>query len=185
MSEQEPSFLDLLDEDERQRAEELGRDTPTDIEVRLDWLLERIVKRQRQIKRNNGVAEKRALMIEDWRRGENMKLESAIGWFESEVRSLLPPDSKEFEREYGKKSRNLPSGTVGWRRQPDRIEIYDENKLLAWAKLLDLPITVKESVSKFEVRKAMDAGAEPDGVDLIKGLDELYIKPTQQDPEEE
>ncbi len=185
MSEHEPSFLDLLDEDERQRAEELGRETPTDIEVRLDWLLERIVKRQRQIKRNNSVAERRALMIEDWRRGENMKLENAIQWFESEVRALLPPDSKEFEREFGKKSRNLPSGTVGWRRQPDRIEVFSEEKALAWAKAMGLPIKVKETVSKTELKKAMDAGAEPDGVDLIKGLDELYIKPTQQDPEEE
>ena len=52
MSAEQPTFADLLDEDEQSFAATLGDDgSRTDAEVRIDWLLERIAKRSKQIER--------------------------------------------------------------------------------------------------------------------------------------
>lgn len=177
MSTEQPTFADLLDEDERSFAATLGDgSTRTDAEVRIDWLLERIAKRNKQIERNKAVADARKAMVDDWLCAENLRLDNGISWLESEIRQLIPHSLAEFEREYGKKSRNLPHGVIGFRRQPDKVNVFDEEKALTWAKLMGLPIKVKESVSKTELKKALDAGAEPDGVEIIKGLDQFYVR---------
>jgi len=174
----EPNFLDLLEEDEREFAGQLGSaGTRTDTEVRLDWLLEKIAKRHGMVARNNAVADARVSMIEDWRRAENDRLLRGIAWLESNVRELLPQGADEFEREYGKRSRNLPYGTVGWRRHPDKVEVFDEARALAWAKASGLEIATKESVSKTTLKNSLEAGDEPDGFEIIRGLDEFYVKP--------
>ena len=178
MSEQEPTFLDLLEEDEREFAAQLGSPgTRTDTEVRLDWLMERIARRHRQVALNNAVADARKTMIEDWRQSQNQRLERGIAWLEGSIRQILPHTLEQFEREYGKKSRNLPHGTIGWRRHPDKVEVFNEERALLWAKERGLEIAVKESVSKTTLKKALEAGEEPDGFEIIRGLDEFYVKP--------
>ena len=124
------------------------------------------------------MADARQLQIEDWRQGENAKLEKAIDWFQYEVRQLVPPDARTFEETYGQKSRRLPYGSIGFRRTPAKVEVYDADKALAWAKAHGLETKVTETVSKTELKKATNGEVPPDecGFGIAAGTDEFYVK---------
>lgn len=155
-------------------------ETPrTEVDTRIDWLMERIAKRRRIIEDNDAVADARILQIEDWRQGENAKVQRQIDWFQSEIRRLLPIDAESFEREYGKKSRVLPFGTIGYKKKPDTIEVFDEERALAWAKERGLEIKTipaRETVAKPVLKKALETWSDPDGFEVIRGLDDFYVK---------
>ncbi|MFP5327750.1 MAG: host-nuclease inhibitor Gam family protein [Acidimicrobiia bacterium] len=60
----------------------------------------------------------------------------------------------------------LPTGTIVGRRPPERIEVLDEEKFIAWAKANGHPelVRVKEEVDKQAIKKATVA---KDGVSVI------------------
>ena len=155
-------------------------DPLTDTEARLDWLLERIANRQAEIATNNAIADRRKLQIEDWRQGENAKIERSIDWFNSQIRQLVPIEPTEFEQQFGKRSRTLPFGTIGYRKMPDTIEVFNPERALEWAKARGQEtkiIPASETVSKTVLKAALKQHTDPDGFEVIRGLDEFYVKP--------
>lgn len=147
------------------------------VDARLDWLLEKLTDRKAQVRLNNEVADARKLAIEDWRQAENAKIESSISYFEFECRQLLPADSKDFEAQYGQKSRRLPFGTIGFRQSPAKVEVFDVEKALAWARLHKLDITIKETVSKTVLKKAIEHTEDPpDGFQLVPGSSDFFVR---------
>jgi len=178
MSDQ-PDIFGLVEEDEREFLATMGPDeapTLAEVDSRLDWLLERIAKRRKQVAENDAVAKARLLQIEDWRQGENLKLERSIEWFQSQLRQLVPIDAQAFEASYGQRTRRLPFGTFGYKKHPPKVEITDEERALAWAKANGCEIKVKETVSKTALRAELEAGKVGDGFELITSYDEFYIK---------
>lgn len=177
----EPEIIREIEETERTFVEQfLGKvwesHERSEVDVRLDWCMEKIRQAKRMMEQNDRVAEARKLQIEDWRQGENRKLENRIGYFEWCVRELMPDDVEVFQDVYGKKSRDLPFGTVGFRQQPDKIEVYNEEQALAWAKLHKLPTKIKETVSKTELKKAIKHTADPPvGFQLVPGSSEFFV----------
>ena len=177
-----PDFIAEVDEDEREFLSAFlsttqEEDDATRNDTRLDWLLEKLAKRREQKARNNAIADARKLMVEDWRQGENAKIERAVSWLEFQIRELVPADSDAFSKTYGAKSRALPFGTIGYRKSPPTIEVFDEPKALEWAKLHKLEIKVKESVSKTELKKAIEYTQDPpDGFGLIPGGETFFVK---------
>ena len=82
-----PDILSAADEDERDFLaaflDKVGSEADRTVtDSRLDWLLEKLCKRKEQIARNDDIAKARLLQIEDWRQGENAKIERAAGWIE-------------------------------------------------------------------------------------------------------
>lgn len=185
MVDEQPEILRLAEEDEQEflasflskaHADAAVTDK-TDTDIRVDWLLEKLGKRQAQIAQNNAIAEARKLQVEDWRQAENAKIERSISWIEYQIRELLPPDGESFQEAYGQKSRALPFGRVGFRQNPARVEVFDEDRALAWAKLHKLDIKIKESVSKTDLKKAAEHTQDPpDGFEVVPGLEEFYVK---------
>ena len=147
-----------------------------DVDSRLDWLLEKRGKQEAEIAKNNAIAERRLLQIEDWRQGENGKIERAMSWTDYQIRELLP-DADEMQNQYGKRSRILPFGTVGYRKTPPKVEIFDEAKALEWARIHKVDIKVRESVSKTDLKKAIQNTQDPpDGFGLIPGSEEFFVR---------
>jgi len=183
----EPEITRLADEDEREFLDafmskawdDAASGEKTEIDVRLDWLLEKLAKRRAQVAENNAVAEARILQVEDWRQGENAKIERAISWIEYQIREMLPPDGETFEKTYGQKSRALPFGKVGFRQSPPKVEVFDKDKALAWAKARGVStklIPAREEVDKSALKEALKTHTDPDGFELILGLDQFYVK---------
>ena len=175
-----PEIITEIEEAEREFLEGWNAEpieSVSDVDTRIDWLLERIAKRQKLIARNDAVARSRYEQIRDWHLGENAKIQRAIDWFRYQIREIVPADVASFERCYGKKSRTLPFGTVGFRLSPPRLEIFDMEKAVAWAKARKLEIKTTVSVSKAVLKKALSmTDEEPDGFDIADGADEFYVK---------
>jgi phage host-nuclease inhibitor protein Gam len=82
-----------------------------------------------------------------------------------------------------KKSRTLPSGTVGWRLHPDTLSIDDPEKCLHWIRdkglageVLEVRTTehLKANAIKAHIKAT---GEVPDGCTFTAGEDEFYAKP--------
>ena len=178
----EPDIIQEIEGDDREFLESfLGKAWAdferSDLDVRLDWLMEKLARAQGLVAQNDGVAKERHGHIEDWRQGENAKLGRQISYLEWCIRELMPPDQQTFEKAYGQKSRALPFGVVGYRKSPDTIEVFDEARALEWARLHKLEIKVKESVSKTDLKRAIQHTEDPpDGFQLVPGTSELFIK---------
>jgi len=148
----------------------------SEVDSRIDWLMERIAKRRGVIADNNATAAQRAAQIEDWRQGENAKIERSVDWFNYQIRLLLPADGAEFKDQYGKKSRTLPFGTVGFKAHPSTLEVFDEERALAWAEARGLEIKTKRTVSKTTLKKALGDERSGDGFEVITHPDDFFVR---------
>lgn len=149
--------------------------------VRIDWLLERVATLEFEIAQNNETADRRIEMQEDFRQGENAKLQGAITHWTREIATLAPASGEAFKKEYGgKKSRQLAHGKFGYTQCPDSVVIADDEKALAYATENGLQIkrVVQVSISKNELKAhAKNTGvSEGEGWRLVPGADEFYVK---------
>ncbi len=152
-----------------------------DVDSIIDWHLEKLRANQAEVIRNRLVANQRVETIRDWEAGEFAKLDRQREYIVGQIGQLAPPTSEATVEEYGKKSRTLPNGSFGFRAKPDRIEIEDAEKALAYAKQEDLEITVRESVSKTVLKKwAQGMGvADGGGWRLEPGKPGFFVTPAK------
>ena len=154
-------------------------DTTADSDlVRIDWLLEKVTGLKAEIAENDAVAKRRMEMQEDFRQGENAKIENAITYWVGQIGQLAPADGDAFKAEYGKKSRTLAHGSFGFKRRSERIEIDDEKAALAFAVKNHLPVRIVNSVTKTSLKDyAQSTGEmEGDGWRRIEAADEFFVK---------
>ena len=154
-------------------------DTTADSDlVRIDWLLERVAGLHAQIAENNEIADRRIAMQEDFRQGENGKLDRAITYWVGQIGQLAPPSGEAMKSEYGQKSRELAHGKFGFKARPERIEIDDEKAALAFAVKNHLPVRIVNSVTKTSLKDhaAATGECEGDGWRRIEAADEFFVK---------
>ena len=154
-------------------------DTTADSDlVRIDWLLEKVTALKAEIAENDAVAKRRMEMQEDFRQGENAKIENAITYWVGQIGQLAPPSGEAMKAEYGKKSRTLANGSFGFKRRSERIEIDDEKAALAFAVKNHLPVRIVNSVTKTSLKDyAQSTGEmEGDGWRRIEAADEFFVK---------
>ncbi len=77
----------------------------------------------------------------------------------------------------GRRSVNLPSGTIGFRTEPKKLAVTDEKQLLAWCRgQLPSAIKVVESVPKTPLMDHLKTTGElPQGVELLGGNERFYV----------
>lgn len=77
-----------------------------------------------------------------------------------------------------RKSINLPAGCVGYRTEPPRLLVKDEQGLLAWcASNLPAAVVVERHVLKSVVKDHVGATGEvPTGAEVVEGGERFYIK---------
>lgn len=76
-----------------------------------------------------------------------------------------------------RQSTNLPSGCIGFRTEPIRLAVTDEQRLLAWCRInLPSAIRVVESVAKTPLMQHVKLTGEcPDGTELQGGGKRFHI----------
>jgi phage host-nuclease inhibitor protein Gam len=77
-----------------------------------------------------------------------------------------------------RKSLNLPAGTVGFRIDPQRLEVTDEQTLIRWCRVnLPSAIAVSEQVIKSVVREhVVTSGELADGAEIVDGAERFFLK---------
>lgn len=189
-----PDLLEQIDADEKAFFESIGANMPegeqlSDVDARIDWLLEQIAERQDQIEHVKAVARRRIDMIRSWQEDETAKVGREIEWLEGQIRLNAPKTVDDLQALYGtrKKSISLPSGTVGFRSSADTVEVEDEEKALAWAETAcPDAIKVKRSVLKTPIKALLAEGGvlttgekcDPDenGLRFVPGEESFYVK---------
>lgn len=102
------------------------------------------------------------------------RLERAQNYFNDQLQGFVLTETKD------KKTRSvkLLNGTIGFRHNPDKLEVEDELAALEWAKAqLPEAVCVKESLDKSIAKEHIKSTGEvPDGCTLIPGSDAFYVK---------
>ena len=138
----------------------------------------------------NWCVAKYAMAEERIKEAEEMKraaIEHVNRWFERytsdfqvtkmTMQDLLKPYIAEMIKDQKTKNMKLINGTAGFRKTPERVEVKDETQLIAFAKTNGIPVKIKESVSKTDVKTFIKkTGAIPEGVEFIEGSDKFYVK---------
>lgn len=169
---EEEAFFQALDLEVPVFSDELGNRPQLDTFI--DHYLEALAERERTIAENRRVADARKAMIEQWLQSENTRIEREAFWLTRQIEAFAA------EYDYGKKkSRNLPHGTFGVRRSPDRLEVNDEAAALEYAATHGIAGAIKRSILKTPLLKHLkETGDIPDGCELLEGTDTFYVKPT-------
>lgn len=149
----------------------------------LDRIVEKIIQIDKDLEERVAVAEKRINELTYWINNEKQKAQEAKEFFTS----LVAPFLKEKLKDAKTKSINLPSGTVGLRKQQPEIK-RDNAKLLEWLKnknKVDF-IKITEEVKWAELKKTLkfengraitDSGEDlSDAIEVIEREDSIYFK---------
>jgi phage host-nuclease inhibitor protein Gam len=159
-------------------AADLTRGTPIDLDVRADQLLYRLGKIHVEIKRNEEVADARLQPIREWLTNANEQLLRQASYTEYLIKQI--GEVLEFGN---KRSRQLPSGRIGFRKAPARVEITDAAGALEFAQLSGLPIDVKQSVSKTTLKAHIETTGElppaDSGIVYVEPRDLFFITPSE------
>jgi hypothetical protein len=92
--------------------------------------------------------------------------------------SFLPALSAWAEQALGTgraRSIKLAYGTVGFRKQPDRLDVLDAAAAVAWCEA-NLPTAITKSVAKTELKSyAKETGETPAGCEFVMGTDKFSV----------
>lgn len=103
------------------------------LDAAADWQLQKygeILARKAEV--SDAAAARRSMVtdrVDAWEAEEHRKLDNALEWIEATLKTLF-----RGMKLVGKaKSRKLPHGSVGTKEVPERVEVTDKKKYLAWA----------------------------------------------------
>jgi hypothetical protein len=150
------SFIDELLDEAEAREEKFNREL-------IDLVLIEIRDLQDQVEENFEQAERERTIIKNWAITSNDKLVNRINFLEKRLEAWL--------KEEGQKTVDLPNGVIRFRKQPDRIEIIDNELFLnnaASSMLSIIPETAKADLNKIKtyIKKS---GRTPKGCEIIQG----------------
>ena len=150
------SFIDELLDEAEAKEEKLNREL-------IDLVLIEIRDLQDQVEGNFAQAERERTIIKNWAINSNDKLVNRIQWLEKRLEAWL--------KEEGQKTVDLPNGVIRFRKQPDRIEIIDNELFLnnATSNMLSIiPETAKADLNKIKAF-IKRSGRTPKGCEIIQG----------------
>lgn len=162
------SLHEFLDEQEQVHDESFKVDT----DEKANWALRKIKQFQEQQKENTALAEAEIEKIDEWLKSENEKLQGDIDYFTSLVAEYA---IKKREDDPKFKSKKLPNGRMGFRKQQPKFHYKDDLLVESLKKSgrTDL-IRVKETPDKTAVKKNFivqgDKLIDPDTGEVIEGV---------------
>lgn len=111
--------------------------------------------------------------IAAWERKEYEAIDSKIDWLMGE----MAPYVRDVIGAGKKRSVDTPSGVVGFRSPPERVEVEDEPRAITHLKAVaPQAVVVKESIDKRAAKKLLDEGVEIPGLSIVRGEDRIYVK---------
>jgi len=113
-------------------------------------------------------------------------IEKINTWFENythdyqntleKMEEFLRPFVEERIKDTKSKTLKMINGKASFRTMPEKIEILNEDELIEFAKKENIPVQVKESVYKTDVKKYIEStGRIPECVRIIPGSEKFYI----------
>jgi hypothetical protein len=149
-------FIDELVKEAEVKEQKLNRELA-------DLMLLEIRNLQEEIERVFDQAEKERTIIKNWAITKNSKLTNRIDWISKKLELFL--------KEENVKTLELAFGSIRFRKQPDRIEIIDNELFLnnATSNMLSIiPETAKADLNKIKAF-IKRAGRTPKGCEIIQG----------------
>ena len=149
-------FIDLIVKESEEKEQKLNCEMA-------DLMLLEIRNLQEEIERVFEQAEKERTIIKNWAITKNSKLAGKIEWIGKKLELFL--------KEEGVKTLDLAFGTIRFRKQPDRVEILDDELFLnnATSNMLTIvPETAKADLSKIKAF-IKRSGRIPQGCEIIPG----------------
>ncbi len=150
------NFIDELVKEAEEKEQKLNRELA-------DLMLLEIRNLQEEIERVFDQAEKERTIIKNWAITKNSKLASRIEWISKKLELFL--------KEENVKTLELAFGSIRFRKQPDRVEILDNELFLNNANsscLMIVPETAKADLNKIKAFIKI-SGRTPDGCEVIPG----------------
>jgi len=149
-------FIDELVKEAEEKEQKLNRELA-------DLMLLEIRNLQEEIERVFDQAEKERTIIKNWAITKNSKLANRIEWISKKLELFL--------KEENIKTLELAFGSLRFRKQPDRVEILDNELFLNNANsscLMIVPETAKADLNKIKAFIKI-SGRTPDGCEVIPG----------------
>jgi phage host-nuclease inhibitor protein Gam len=147
----------------------------------LNWALERMAAAEAQMAENAALAAEAHARIDARLASINHGPSRAIDYFSAQIRIYAESHRAELLKGGKKKSRDLPGGTIGWKKTGGTLVVENADEALAWAKAqpLEANLTrVKVELSKSGLNAHFKANGEiPPGCVLTEESEELQIKP--------
>ena len=180
--------LELVGPDWAEFVAEMEADAPdggdaSQDENRINWILGKMSDITRLVLANKATALCGTRHWEEWLAGENMALSRQTRHWHGEIACLMPSSPEDAKKTYGKLSRSLPNGDVGWKKDKDTIDVSDPKAALAYAETNHLEVAEKTtfSVSAATLKTHMEAtGAlEGDGWRHVEGKSHVFVKPAK------
>ena len=150
------NFIDELIKEAEEKEQKLNHEMA-------DLMLLEIRNLQEEIERVFDQAEKERTIIKNWAITKNSKLTTRIEWISKKLELFL--------KEEGVKTLELAFGSIRFRKQPDRVEIIDDELFLnnATSNMLTImPETAKADLSKIKAN-IKRSGRIPQGCEVIPG----------------
>jgi hypothetical protein len=149
--------------------------TPVEAERECDRLLAALKEATDEQEANRRVRDEEFQRMEHWLERVNRAPKEREAWLFHMLKAVAP-----FVPRFGKKSRDLPHGTVAWRTKPRRVEIVDPDTALAWAKARGLPTVTKESVAHAVIEGAWKTGmGVPPGCRVVEAEEVFHAQPSE------
>jgi len=150
------SFMDQIVKEAEEKEQKLNREMA-------DLMLLEIRNLQEEIEQTFEQAERERNIIKNWAITKNSKLTNRIEWISKKLELFL--------KEEGVKTLDLAFGTIRFRKQPDRVEIVDDEMFLnnATSNILTIvPESAKADMNKIKsfIKRS---GRVPKGCELIPG----------------
>ena len=162
MKNESENFLDELLEEAEQKEEQ-------QTEAYYDLVLLQIKTLSGMIEKNFQEADKECELIKNWALTKNAQTNEKI--------RLLELKLEAFIKEEGKKTIDLPNGTLKYHKKQDKVEIADLDLFLKKADtelLTIIPEQVKPNLTK--IKSYIGVRPTPDGVKVIEGKEEFTYK---------
>jgi len=92
------------------------------------------------------------------------------------MEGFLRPFVEERIQDTKSKTLKMINGKAGFRTTPEKIEIVNEDELVTFAKKENIPVQVKESVYKKNIKKYIEStGHIPKCINVIPGSEKFYV----------
>lgn len=133
-----------------------------------NWLVRKVVESRRYRDR-----------IEQWAASELRRAQREEAFFMGRWGIELEGFARrKIAEQFRRKSFALPAGTIGFRLEPQRLDLRDEARVLAWCQI-NLPKAIKrtETVLKSALSEHLkESGEIPPGVEVISGNEKFFIR---------
>jgi len=180
---EKPEIIQQIEDDEAEFLESIGCTPPEgpepmdEAEARMDALCEAATNLKIRSAQAAAALQRRIDIIKHHYEQEQKSLVQHVRWIEMQVQAMLPQDGYGMKERFGKKSINLPFGTVGYRAKAETVAIIDKSTALQFAKANDLEVKVTESVNVTPLKEHYQTTGElPDGCEHIPASEKFFLK---------